>query len=93
MAGFGLCIFGCWNKKFQENIYLDNKICFLELVNMHKEDKITLPKVLQKEMIEFFLKTSIPRMKKEQQKKQRILSENEKTDRSDENVNENRDLY
>ena len=40
-----------------------------------KEDpqKITLPKEIQKEMIEFFLKTSIPRIK---QKKQSLLSEN-----------------
>ena len=60
---------------------------------MNEEDKITLPKVLQKEMTEFFLKTSIPRIKKEQQEKQRILSENQTTDRSDKNVNENRNLY
>ena len=58
------------------------------------EEKITLPEELQKEMLEFFLKTSIPRMKKikAQQEKSRFLSENEKTDRSDENGNENRDL-
>jgi len=60
---------------------------------VNEEDKITLPKVLQKEMTEFFLKTSIPRIKKEQQEKQRILSENQTTDRSDKNVNENRNLY
>jgi len=59
---------------------------------MNDEDKITLPEVLQKQMIEFFLKTSIPRKKKEQQEKQRILSENQKTDRSSENNVENRDL-
>ena len=41
--------------------------------------KITLPKELQKEMIKFFLKTSIPRKKRE---KLRLLSENQKTDRS-----------
>jgi len=35
--------------------------------------KITLQKEIQKQMIEFFLKTSIPRIK---QKKQRLLSEN-----------------
>ena len=61
------------------------------------EEKITLPEELQKEMLEFFLKTSIPRMKKlkEEQEKARLLSEIEKTDRSDENVkniNENSDL-
>jgi len=41
--------------------------------------KITLPKELQKRMLEFFLKTSIPRIKKE---KLALLSE--KSDRSDE---------
>ena len=56
---------------------------------MNEEEKITLPKELQKEMINFFLKTSIPRKKKEQQEKQSILSENEKTDRSDENDKNN----
>ena len=65
----------------------------MELITVNEEDKITLPKVLQKEMTEFFLKTSIPRIKKEQQEKQRILSENQTTDRSDKNVNENRNLY
>ena len=61
------------------------------------EEKIILPEKLQKEMLEFFLKTSIPRIKKlkEEQEKARILSENQKTDRSDknyENNNENGDL-
>ena len=37
--------------------------------------KITLPKELQKQMIKFFLKTSIPRKKKEQIRSQ-LLSEN-----------------
>jgi len=41
--------------------------------------KITLPKEIQKQMIEFFLKTSIPRIK---QKKLSLLSENTKS-RSD----------
>jgi len=59
---------------------------------MNEDEKITLPKELQKKMLEFFLKTSIPRKKREEQEKQRILSENQKTDRSDENVSENRDL-
>jgi len=40
--------------------------------------KITLPKELQKQMLEFFLKTSIPRIKKE---KLALLSE--KSDGSD----------
>ena len=47
---------------------------------MNEESKkITLPKETQKQMIEFFLKTSIPRIK---QKKQRLLSET-KSDGSD----------
>ena len=44
---------------------------------MKEEDKITLPKELQKQMIKFFLKTSIPKKKQE---KIHLLSEN-KTDR------------
>ena len=46
-----------------------------------KEDngKITLPKELQMRMLQFFLKTSIPRKKQE---KERLLSE-QKSDRSD----------
>ena len=47
---------------------------------MEEETKITLPKELQKEMLKFFLKTSIPRKKKE---KNHLLSEI-KTDRNDE---------
>jgi hypothetical protein len=45
-----------------------------------EKEKITLPKTLQKQMIEFFLKTSIPRKK---QAENSFLSENQ-TDRSDE---------
>ena len=58
------------------------------------EEKITLPEELQKEMLEFFLQTSIPRKKKIkiEQEKIRILSENQKTDRSVENGNENGNL-
>jgi len=41
--------------------------------------KITLPKELQKQMLKFFLTTSIPRIKKE---KEQLLSE-QKTDRSE----------
>lgn len=49
-----------------------------------QEEKITLPKELQEQMLKFFLKTSIPRIKKEKEKEnQRFLSENE-TDRSNE---------
>ena len=40
--------------------------------------EITLPKELQKQMLKFFLKTSIPRKKQE---KMKLLSENKK-DRS-----------
>lgn len=57
-------------------------------------DKIILPKEIQKEMIEFFLKTSIPRKKKEQEE-QRVLSEKQKqtTDRSEKDGgNENGDI-
>jgi len=56
----------------------------MELVFMNGEDKkITLSKELQQQMVEFFLKTSIPRKKKEQQEKQCNLSENKKSDRSE----------
>ena len=57
-----------------------------------KRKKITLPDELQKEMFKFFLETSIPRKKKELEEKARLLSENQKSDRSDENVNENGNL-
>jgi hypothetical protein len=42
------------------------------------KEKIILPKDLQKQMLEFFLRTSIPRIKQE---KQALLSE--KTEKSD----------
>jgi len=42
-------------------------------------EKITLPKELQKQMMKFFLKTSIPKKKQE---KLRLLSE-QKADRGD----------
>jgi len=45
--------------------------------------KVTLPKELQKQMIKFFLKTSIPRKKKEQMQQSQLLSENKKTDGSE----------
>ena len=63
-------------------------------MNEEKSEKILLPEKLQREMLEFFLKTSIPRKKKlkEEQEKARLLSEIKKSDRSDENDNENRDL-
>ena len=51
-----------------------------------KNGKVTLPDELQKEMFNFFLETSIPRKKKELESVC-PLSENQKTDRSDENVN------
>ena len=41
--------------------------------------KLTIPKEIQKEMLKFFMKTSIPRKKQE---KIRLLSE-QKSDRSD----------
>ena len=45
-----------------------------------KNGKIILPKELQREMLKFFLKTSIPRKKQE---KERLLSELKKSDGSD----------
>ena len=45
---------------------------------MKEEEKITLPKELQEEMIKFFLKTSIPKKKE----KNNLLSGN-KADRGD----------
>jgi hypothetical protein len=59
-----------------------------------KKAKITLPDELQKEMFKFFLETSIPRKKKEMEEMARLLSENQKADRSVENGkdNENGDL-
>jgi len=36
----------------------------MENENTQKQEKITLPKELQKEMMKFFMKTSIPRIKK-----------------------------
>jgi len=46
---------------------------------MKENQKITLPKDLQEQMIKFFLKTSVPRKKQE---KINLLSENT-TDRSE----------
>ena len=43
--------------------------------------KITLPKELQREMIKFFLRTTIPRMKREQAK---LSSENTTDGREEE---------
>jgi len=57
-----------------------------------KKEKITLPDELQKEMFKFFLETSIPRKKKELEEKPRLLSEIQKTDRSDKNDCENGNL-
>ena len=57
-----------------------------------KKEKITLPDELQKEMFKFFMETSIPRKKKELEEQARLLSENQKTDRSGKNDDENRDL-
>jgi len=37
-------------------------------VNMDEEKKIVLPEKLQVEMLQFFLKTSIPRIKREKDK-------------------------
>ena len=40
------------------------------------KEKITLNQELQKQMLKFFLKTSIPRIKSEKQEKLNSLSEN-----------------
>lgn len=45
------------------------------------EKKITLPKELQKQMLKFFLKTSIPRIKQE---KLNLLSDNKTDGRKEE---------
>jgi len=48
-----------------------------EIMNEEKPEKIVLPKDLQLEMLKFFLRTSIPRIKKEkQQEAESSLSEN-----------------
>jgi len=48
-----------------------------EDVSEEKPEKIVLPKDLQLEMLKFFLRTSIPRIKKEkQQEAKNSLSEN-----------------
>ena len=55
----------------------------------NEKGKVTLPNELQKEMFKFFLETSIPRKKKElmaNAKNVSPLSENQKSDRGDENV-------
>ena len=49
------------------------------------KEKIILPEELQEQMMKFFLKTSIPRKKRMEQEKCRVLSENQNTDRSDDN--------
>ena len=53
-----------------------------------KKEKIILPDELQEQMMKFFLKTSIPRKKKMELEKRRVLSENKNADRSGENGNE-----
>ena len=46
-------------------------------MNEESQEKIILPKQLQIEMLEFFLRTSIPRLAKEKQREaERSLSEN-----------------
>ena len=46
---------------------------------MKKEEKIVFPKEVQREMLKFFLNTSMPRIKKaKEQEKANRLSENKK---------------
>lgn len=59
-----------------------------ELYLEEKGNKITLSDELQKEMFKFFLETSIPRKKKELEEKARLLSEQQKTDRREQNDDE-----
>ena len=54
----------------------------------NEKEKITLPDELQKKMFSFFLETSIPRKKKQLEEKARLLSDNQKTDRSGDNEND-----
>jgi len=62
-----------WNRTISKfNIVVVKIYIGVEILS-GENTKITLPKEIQKQMIEFFLKTSIPRLK---QKKQRLLSEN-----------------
>lgn len=80
-----------YNRKFRQNFILGivqakQKYSLLkpyfgvEVLDFKEEnEKITLPKDVQKQMLKFFLKTSIPRIKQE---KLARLSEN--TDRGDE---------
>ena len=61
------------------SIYFSIKHIGVDSLHLKEDNgKITLPKELQKQMLKFFLKTSIPRIKQE---KLNALSEN--SDRSD----------
>ena len=60
--------------------------------NEKEKTKMKIPKDIQKQMLEFFMKTSIPRKKRERAEKSHVLSENHKTDRSGENADKNGDL-
>ena len=77
---------GCfisWNRTNpNSNIVL--RINYIGVEGVQEEtQKIIIPKELQKEMMKFFLETSIPRIKQEKLEKQRLLSES-KTDGSKE---------
>jgi len=45
--------------------------------NEKEQDKIILPKEIQIEMMKFFLRTSIPRKKKQQQEKALLSNQND----------------
>ena len=51
-------------------------------MNEEKQERIVLPKALQVEMLQFFLRTSIPRIAKEKQQ----YAKNSLSERSDRSV-------
>ena len=53
-----------------------------EITDQKEEQSIVLPKDVQKRMMKFFLRTSIPRKKREEQEKARLS--NTRNDRSEE---------
>jgi len=52
-------------------------------MNEEQQEKIVLPKQLQIEMLQFFLRTSIPRLAKQKQEQEAKSSLSEKSDRSE----------
>ena len=50
---------------------------------MEKTDKIILPKNLQREMIQFFLKTSIPKIAADKEQQQKPPIKNDRSGKND----------